>query len=212
MRPSQIRKALDDYAARQMPGTPDLWPALRREVLMRHPATGRIHIEPLGRRRGALLPALGVLLLVAAFVLAPLFQRGDVPVPGATPAPAGVAQPGAPTEPPAATPGAANEDAYLAGLLAQKLGARLGIDQGQLDAAIQAAALDTIDQAVRAGQMTPAQAAQAKARASQGLAGFFRDGFDGSGAGSSSDGVRALLDQLGLGPGALSAATEGTAK
>jgi hypothetical protein len=209
MRPSQIRKALDDYAARQLPGQPDLWPAVRREVLQRHPATGRIHIEPLGRRRGALLPALIVLLLVAAFALAPWLNRGDVPVPAATPSPTGAALPGAATAMPALT---AEDSAYLADLLAQKLGARLGVDQGKLDAAINAATLDTIDQAVRAGQLTPAQAAQAKARASQGLAAFFRNGFDGSGTGFSSNGVRALLDQLGLAPGALSAALEGTAK
>jgi hypothetical protein len=154
---------------------------------------------------------LGVLLLVAAFVLAPWLQPGDVPVPAATPSPAAVALPGAPTAIPPPLP-AGSDTGYFADLLAHNLGARLGRDQGALDAAIQAAALDTIDQAVRAGHMTPAQAAQAKARASQGLAGFFRDGFDGAGAGFSSDGVRALLDQLGLGPGALSAATEGTAK
>src|SRR5690348_12080032 len=105
MRPSQIRKALDDYAARQLPASPDLWPAVRRAVQAHPPESGRIHIEPLGRRRGALLPALGVLLLIAAFVLAPWLNRGDVPVPAATPSPAGVAQPGAPTALPALTPG-----------------------------------------------------------------------------------------------------------
>src|SRR5690348_10734984 len=100
MRPSQIRKALDDYAARQLPPAPDLWSAVQARLR----ESERIHIEPLGRRRGALLPALGVLLLVAAFVLAPWLQRGEGPVPAATPSPPQVAQPGAPTAPPALTP------------------------------------------------------------------------------------------------------------
>jgi hypothetical protein len=210
MRPSQIRKALDDYAARQRPDTPDLWPAVRREVLRRHPATGRIHIEPLGRRRGAWLPALGVLLLLAALTLGPWLNRGDVPVPAATPSPAEVAQPGAPTAlAPPLPPG--SDSGYFADLLAQNLGTRLGVTQPQLDAALTAAVLDTIDQAVRAGQLTPAQAAQAKARASQGLAALFRDEFAGAGSDLSSNGVRALLDDLGLASGTPAPATPSSA-
>ena len=46
MRPSQIRKALDDYAARQLPGTPDLWPAVHS--LMQW---GEKHRSPDGARR-----------------------------------------------------------------------------------------------------------------------------------------------------------------
>jgi hypothetical protein len=198
MRPPRIRKALDDYAARQLPDAPDLWPAVRREVLRRHPATGRIHIEPLGRRRGAWLPALGVLLLLAALALGPWLNRGAVPVPAATPSPAPVAVPGTPTAlPPPLPPG--SDTGYFADLLAQNLGTRLGMTQPQLDAALTAAVLDTIDQAVRDGQLTPAQAAQAKARAGQGLAALFRDGFAGAGSDLSSNGVRALLEDLGLG-------------
>src|SRR5690349_11912263 len=127
MRPSQIRKALDDYAARQLPASPDLWPAVRREVLARRPPGERIHIEALGRRPGALLPALLVLLLMAAFALAPWLNGGNPPRPAATPSPAGGALPGAPTVLP--TPGPATGDTgYLADLLAQHLGARLGVD------------------------------------------------------------------------------------
>jgi hypothetical protein len=218
MRPSQIRKALDDLAARQLPVAPDLWPAVRREALRRHPAGGRIHIEPLGRRRGAWLPALGILLLLAALVLAPWFQRGDVPVPAATPSPSLAAQPGAPTMavlpgaptvPPAPLP-PGSDTGDFANLLARNLGTRLGMTQPQLDAALTAAVLDTIDQAVHDGQLTPAQAAQAKARASQGLVALFRDGFAGAGADRSSNGGRALLDDLGLGPDTGAPATPGS--
>ena len=211
MRPPRIRKALDDYAARQLPGAPDLWPAVRREVLRRHPATGRIHIEPLGRRRGAWLPALGVLLLLAVLALGPWLNQGHVPVPAATPSPAPVAVPGAPTMPPASLP-PGTDSGYVADLLARNLGTRLGRTQPQLDGAPPAAVLDTIDQAVRDGQLTPAQAAQAKVRAGQGLAALFRDGFAGAGSDLSSNGVRALLDALGPAPGAPTPTAPGSAK
>ena len=175
MRPPRIRKALDEYAERELPPTPDLWPAIRRELAPRPPQAGRVYIEATERRVGRWLPAalLPVVLiaLVVGSLLNPSGPRGTPSTPGAT-----ISVPPAATGTSAAstaTSSAADRDAYLVDLFRGNFATQLGIDAAQINADFTAAANDTIDQAVRDGTLTADEAAQQKARAAQGVDALF---------------------------------------
>jgi hypothetical protein len=175
MRRPQIRKALDEYADRQLPPAHDLWPAIRRQVAGAPAQTGRIRIEPAGRpvSRRLSAAALVVLLTLAAlpFLNAPAG-------PGGQPTPQVAAT--VPATPPA-TPGAAEQRDYLATQLAQNLARQLGRDPATVNAAFIAAAHETIDEAVLDGSLSPEQGVAQKARAGAGFSKFL-DGLLGDSA------------------------------
>ena len=162
MNPQTIRRALDAYVARHA-RTPDVWPAVRRQVAPTLPASDRIHVGGMAGRGGLLLP-IAVLLLVAlgAFALAPGLR-------GALPPAGGYLAAATPTvKAPPAKPAAAADTAYGA-LLNRNLAARLGVDEPRLNAAFAAAVADTADQAVRDGKLSADGAAKLKETAQGGL-------------------------------------------
>ncbi|HUS16905.1 MAG TPA: hypothetical protein VM536_18055, partial [Chloroflexia bacterium] len=181
MRPQAIRKALDAYAQRNMAGTPDLGPAVRQSLAGRAVTDGRIHVESPGRRMGLLVPAGLLVLLLAAFVLVPLLRPAARQLPAAAPA-AGLASGGlgSPNSGAATQDPTTNEAAYV-DQLTHNLAIRLGTDEGHLNAAFQAAAQETLDQAVRDGKLPANQATTAKALAAKGLAGVLVTMFQDAG-------------------------------
>ena len=69
-----VRQALEEYATRHMPPSPDLWPAIRRQVRLAAPAPRRFPISNLGR---VVLPtALLLGLVVVALALGVGLLRG----------------------------------------------------------------------------------------------------------------------------------------